>query len=273
MGKVWMGLLLAFMGGVASAEPPADVSAKAELSMRVAGTLELAADGSVTSWQVDEPDRLPDAVVDLVDRAAPAWRFEPLLVDGQPVASRVRASLRLVATQDGDESYSVSIRSAHFSDPDLEGQPPRIRRPPDLPASVVRLGAQGAVHLVLKVSRDGKVQDAVVEQVNLRTVGSARQMDEVRADFARAVLPSARTWRLSAQGAEERGYTVARMVVDFVIGKQAPDRSYGKWEAYIPGPRHRAPWAGDEVSPDALASGGIYTEGAQRRLLTPLQPG
>ncbi len=83
--------------------------------MRVAGTVELAADGSVTSWQVDKPDQLPDAVVALVDRAAPAWRFEPLLVDGRPAASRVRASLRLVATQDGSDNYSVSIRSAHFS--------------------------------------------------------------------------------------------------------------------------------------------------------------
>lgn len=129
------------------------------------------------------------------------------------------------------------------------------------------------MHLVLKVDHDGKVQDAVVEQVNLRTLGSARQMDEVRADFARAVLPAVRTWRLSGHDAEEGGYTVARMVVDFAIGKQSPDRSCGQWEAYIPGPRHSAPWAGDGVSPDALASGGVYTGAAQRRLLTPLQPG
>lgn len=272
MARIWMALLLAFVGNVAMAETPSPPAGQAELSMRVAGTLELAADGSVTSWQVDEPERLPDAVVELVGRAAPAWRFEPLLVDGQPAASRVRASLRVVATQSGDESYSVSIRSAHFSDPDLEARPPRMGRPPDLPASVVRLGAQGAVHLVLKVGGDGKVQDAVVEQVNLRTLGSAREMDEARADLARAVLRSARTWRLSGHDADERGYTVARMVVDFVIGK-APDRAYGKWEAYLPGPRQRAPWAGDEVSPDAMASGGLYTEGAQRRLLTPLQQG
>ncbi len=87
------------------------------------------------------------------------------------------------------------------------------------------------MHLVLKVDHDGKVQDAVVEQVNLRTLGSARQMDEVRADFARAVLPAVRTWRLSGHDAEEGGYTVARMVVDFAIGKQSPDRSCGQWEA------------------------------------------
>jgi len=118
----------------------------------------------------------------------------------------------------------------------------------------------------------------VVEQVNLRTVGSERQMQKMREEFAKAALVAARRWLLNpAPGESDRGYDVARIPVDFAIRthpSQMPAQVYGQWEVYIPGPRQRAPWAaGEDASPDAMASGELYPEGGQRRLMTSLQSG
>ena len=116
MARILMALLLALMAAVTIAARPAQLPEQAELSMLVTGTLELEPDGRVARWQVDDPEQLPDFVVELIGKAAPQWKFEPVLVEGEPVATRASASLRVVAQRTGEDSYKVTIRSAHFGD-------------------------------------------------------------------------------------------------------------------------------------------------------------
>jgi len=290
MGRIWIGLLLALMAAAVVSARPVALPEQAELSMLVTGTLELEPDGSVSRWELDQPDRLPKVVVELVAKAAPGWKFEPVLVEGEPVRTRVRTSLRVVASRAGDDTYRVSLRSAHFGEAAMTaeerqalGRPADVRAidmgPPTYPADALRAGAQGTVYVVLKIDRDGSVEDVVVEQVNLRTVGNERQMRWMRDVFAKATLQAVRKWSflVPTEGEDAgRDYWSLRIPVSYAVSRdgEVPEKVYGQWDAYIPGPRQRAPWASDEdASPDAMVAGQIYLEGRQRKLLTPLQSG
>jgi len=42
------------------------------------------------------------------------WRFEPVLLDGKPVAAKAPMSMRVVASKRDDGNYNIGIRSAYF---------------------------------------------------------------------------------------------------------------------------------------------------------------
>src|SRR5690606_26005401 len=63
-----------------------------------------------------------------------------------------------------------------------------------------------------------------------------------------------------------------RVPVEFRLYDDKP-AAYGQWEAYLPGPRTTAAWAQDDVSPDAIAAGGLQPVGGGLKLLTPLRKG
>ena len=50
----------------------------------------------------------------------------------------------------------------------------------------------------------------------------------------------------------------------------------GRWQNFVPGPRHPVPWASEEemaTATDALPDGGIFPMKPELRLLTPLHQG
>ena len=250
-----------------------------EASMVVTGTVDIDAQGEVTSHIVDQPDKLPDYVLELVDRAVPAFRFEPLLVDGSPASGQAKMSLRLVATQAGDGSMNVGIRSAHFgetySDTDASSVRRKNMRPPQYPSNVLVAGGTGTVYLLVKVGRDGRVEDVAAEQVNLTVVGTARAMESIREALARASISGARRWTFipPSEGPEAaHDHWVVRVPVDFRIGNNRRPR-YGEWASYHPGPRTRPDWARPTppaFSPDLLLADSLTPEMSRFRLLTPL---
>lgn len=64
--------------------------------------------------------------------------------------------------------------------------------------------AGGRAYLLVKVGRDGKVSNVVVEQVNLKFVASDTVMDQCRAMFARVSMSKARhphPWKQEDEGA------------------------------------------------------------------------
>ena len=68
-------------------------------------------------------------------------------------------------------------------------------------------------------------------------------------------------------------YWVVRVPVVFSLdGARDAKTAYGRWEAYVPGPRNPNPWKqGDEgsaFSPDALVPGQAYLAGSGLKLLT-----
>lgn len=280
--KVFAGLLLAVFAAVALAQSPRQVRNQAEASMVVTGHVDVEADGTVSAHGIDGRDGYPDYVLAMVDNAAPTWRFEPVLVNGEPVAARAKMSLRLVARPVGDGGYEVYIDSGRFgdySDTATDRATKRTMDPPLYPHDMVRAGAQGTAYVLLKIGRDGSVEEALVERVNLRTVGNDKQMERMRRSFSEASLRAARGWTFNPPTTGELvddDFWVARIPVEYNLsGDETRSGGVGSWQRYIPGPRAPQPaWVTRyDSGSDAVEPGGIAMLGNERRLLTPLGGG
>lgn len=274
------------ISGAASAELSIkEIRKQTEASMLVTGWVIIEADGAVGRLDIDQREKLPAAVAELIDKASGGWKFEPVVIDGHPRRGKARMSLRVVANRLEDGNYRVTLTGGHFGD---EADPEKLRQrsdsvrsiqmtPPRFPENAVRMGARGSVYLVIKVERDGSVGEVLAEQVNLGTVGNERQMRQMRQMrkwLSEAALTAARRWRFQPPTEGDTAnapFWQVRVPVDFLFwGEQLP--GYGEWRAYIPGPRQSAPWMeqDDACAPDALVAGEVYEVGKGRRLLTPL---
>lgn len=283
--KASLGIALLLASGIAAADRAA-VRKQAEASMLVTGSIQVDAVGKVTGFSFDQPDKLPAAVVDLLGNAVPKWRFEPVLVDGQPARVNTDMSIRIVANKLDNGDYKVGIRSAGFGD--LAGRNPKVVKaprkvaagtcpnmaPPRYPDGAARMGVASNVYLLLKVDREGRVIDAMAEQVNMKVVSDEKSMERWRKLFADVSLAQARKWCIAPGDEELAGnepWFVQRVPVMFHLSALP---SYGKWEAYVPGPRQANPWEEDQegpaFSPDTLLPGRAYAAGSGLKLLTKL---
>jgi len=283
--RPWMALPLLVCAFVVLAAGPGAVRKQVESSMLVTGTIDIEPDGSVSGHRLDQPEKLPKGVVLLIRRSTPDWRFEPVLVDGKAVKARARMSLRVVAKKIDQTSFNVEIRNASFGE-EREAPGTQVEsvgmKPPNYPRAAWSSGITGTVYLVVRIGRQGTVEDVVAEQVNLRVIGSERQMQQGRDLLAQAAVQAARHWTfkpptLGVHAAEP--FWSARIPVDFAFDDDpsiSKHGQYGKWEAYVPGPRQLVPWileSADSESPDAMMAGGVYQVGQGPRLLTPLGKG
>ena len=249
------------------------------MSLLVRGHADIDREGRVTAHALEQPDQLPDFVVALVADAMPQLRFEPVLVDGAPALARAKMTLRVVAQRDGDH-MRLSFRSMHFGEehaalPDEERVTSVQMAPPRYPATAVRVGGQGTVYLLVKIGRDGLVEDVVVEQTNLASIGTARQMERLRSQLEQSSLTAARTWRFSPPTTGEdagQDYWPLRVPVEYSLADKRKPR-YGQWIAYHPGERTVRPeWAPEEskgFNPDLLAAGTAHSADSKFRLLNP----
>lgn len=281
-----LGVLLAaacLLPMVSSAQTARQMRQQVEASMLVTGHVDIALDGSVTAQTLDQPDKLPDYVVQLIERVVPTLRFEPVLVDGSPVLARAKMSLLLVAKPAGDGSMDIAIKSANFGeeyDPDDTGRVQSIEMvPPRYPMNIAQMGGKGTVYLLVKVGRDGRVDDVIAEQTNLTVLGNASQMQAIRRGLEKAAVDRARQWTFAPPttgDAASNDYWVIRVPVDFSLtdsGRLPPGPAYGQWVGYVPGVQSRPIWAMPDppgFAPDALAAGGVHQGASRFRLLTPL---
>ena len=279
------GLLLLVCAELGFAQSPQTIRKQVEASMLVTGSILIERDGSVSGLEVDQREKLPEVVASLVENSGPAWTFEPVLVDGEPRKVKARMSLFIVAKKLEDGAFRVGIQSGYFGKDAMSAEermqePDAIKRvemkPPSYPMSALEKGARGTAYVVLKIGPDGKVMDAAVEQVNLRTIGDVNEMKRMRSAFSRSAITAAMKWVFSVPATDlmrEQGFVSVRVPVDYEFaGNTLP--TYGQWNSYIPGPREQIPWvqentgAGD--SPEAMLAGGLYEMGKGLRLLTPL---
>lgn len=276
-----LGLAL-LVAGLAVAATPKQVRQQTEASMLLTGSIEIEADGTVRGYGIDHKDKVPDYVLANIDKWVPTWRFSPVLVDGKATPARAKMSLRMAAEPTGDDKFAIYIAGANFGDDSESGSTDSVAsrklKPPVFPRDVINMGGKGTVYLVLKVGRQGTVEDVAVEQVNLTVYSSEQEMKRIRRRLAAASVQRAWEWTFSAPStgvlAGEEFWSV-RVPVDFAY---VGDRSvaYGQWEGYLPGPHTRAPWLADEAADknsDALVSGAVHMVGTGPRLLTPLQEG
>lgn len=275
MGKrIWIGLLLASWLGAAWAGGPSAVRKQVESSLLVTGTIDIQADGSVVGHALDKPETIADAIAGIIARAVPLWRFEPIELDPGVTRARATMSIRLVARKIEDGNLSVEISAVRFIGRPRPGEVPVgvKRQHPAYPKLAMRHGVGGTVYTVMKVGRDGRVEDAVAEQVNLRIVTSEKDMEGWRDLLAEAALRAARQWTFSppTEGDEAgKPYWLVRVPMEFVAWKQKSTEE-GQWHAYVPGPPRETPWKWSDRSgegADAFAAGGEYPVGSGPRLL------
>ena len=262
----------AFGGG------PGAVRKQVEASMLVTGKIDVDSIGAVSGFSLERQEKLPAGVVNLIAKAVPTWKFEPVVIDGKPTNVTTRMNIRLVARKLDDDNYSIELRSAGFGSPsDKSADRPRGQKltPPAYPGNAVASGVAGTVYLLVRAGRDGKVTDVIAEQVNLKVVASENAMQQWRHVFEDASVRQAKQWTFTppTEGKDaDADHFVMRVPVVFSLDDHPASKAYGRWEAYVPGPRKANPWQDDEegigFSPDTLAPGGAYLAGSGLRLLT-----
>lgn len=280
--KQWLvGLFCILMACAAFAEGPAAVRKRAEASMLVTGTIDVMPDGSVRSYAIDQVDKLPPIVVQVIRQNVPGWKFQ--LEDRQDAAVRAKMSLRILAKRVDDQHESIGISGAQFGeDHKVPGETVsyKTRLPPRYPGLALRSKVSGTVYLVVRVGRNGQVEDAAAEQVNLAVYANDRDMELFRNDLAKAAIMAARQWTFNTPTTGKHvadDYWVARVPVNFnLLPLGASDASvpYGKWQAYVPGPHQLVPWLEKSKllsgAADTVPDGGLYPAYQSLRLTTPL---
>jgi len=236
--------------------------------------------------QLRQEEKLPEGVVKLVREQALQWRFEPIVVDGKAVRAIAPMSVRVIARRLEGGSYEVSLRGVSFQkydSTDPQNVSSITMNPPRYPELAFRAGATGSVYLLVKVGRDGKVEDAFAEQVNLTYLSRESDQRRFRELLAKNAVTAAKGWtfRVPTEGdSATQPYWNVRVPISYNIGDSRPDQgaeTYGRWKSYVAGPRASAPWRTQdqnaEASPDSLAEGGVYMADRNTgpRLLTPLQ--
>lgn len=283
-------VLLLAVAPMVFAMGPGGVRKQVEASMLVTGTVQIDTAGKVVGHSLDEQEKLPPGVVAVIDKAVPGWTFEPVQIDGHAANVSARMSVRVIAKRTEGDNYFVTLRSASFGDaaekfPQRKSAPRNDGNknaekvcktgltPPAYPMQAAQHGVASNVYLLLKVGQDGKVLDAIAEQVNLKVVTDEANMKRWRGVFANTALHQAAQWCLEPPTDPEvaqAGFFVARVPVLFTF----EDTKYGHWEAYVPGPRQANPWdkkdEGPSFSPDTLAPGTAYAVGSGLKLLTDL---
>lgn len=246
------------------------------VSMLVTGTIEVDQQGDVERFELDQRDKLPESVDRLFAEAVPAWRFEPTLADGLPVAVRAPMRVRVVATKASEDSDSLLVRvgSASFGASGEGGLRMAESEPPQYPLNLLRMSLGGTVYFLMKVGRTGRVEDVVAEQVNLDVVASERNMRRRRAQLAKSAVSAARDWTFvpPTDGDEvDAPFWVLRGIISFSTDDRPPP-DYGEWAAYVPGPRTVPDWAGVDAAAgvDSSQAGQFYPIGRGLKLLTPL---
>lgn len=268
MTRMLAGLMLMGLTFAALATTPGEVRKRAEASMVVTGSIEVMPDGSVHSYTIDHPEKLPPVVVSLIQNNVPAWKFK---LDNNPqVIERAQMNLRIVARIVDDTHDTVAIASTNFDRPFVPGQSPasKDRVAPKYPKEAIEARVSGTVFLLLRVGRDGMVMNAGVEQVNLGEYGNDREMKRYSAMLADSALNAAKQWTFNVPTSGPTAnypFWYVRVPVEYnlqPVGPSPAKNLYGKWNVYIPGPREVIPWLQPNTgqptqSSDAIPAGSI----------------
>ncbi|GGA39235.1 energy transducer TonB [Dyella nitratireducens] len=278
--KRWVaGGLLALSAWTASAGPSGAHKA-VEASMLVTGWIEVAPDGSVHGYTIDQPEKLPQTVINLIKKDVPAWKFR----FDEPAAAiqRTPMHMRIKATPVDDKHDVIAISDASFGDlsgNDTDSISSKARQPIKYPREAVEAGVAGTVYMIIRVNRQGKVEDIAAEQVDLHVRIREAQMRYFRDMLAKAAIESAKNWTFNlpttGKHAADPYWNVA-VPVSFNFGPphMSDDADYGKWDIYVPGPRQPVPWmtadAQNAISPNTIPAGSISQAESSLHLTTPL---
>ncbi len=271
-------LLLALLVALpAFAAGPGGVRKKVEASMQVTGQVVIAPEGNLQSYALDQPELLPAEVKSLLAKYLPACEFSVVTASGKPETVTSRMSLQVLARQDSEGGFTLTVNASQFADPDAPQEIKAVdMAPPNYPMDAARMGFSGTVYVVLRLNPDGTVAQAHAEQVNMTVVASDNVLRTGRRLLEKAALVKARDWRFQIMSARlaEAGPVDVRVPVDFTFSPESAsgESKYGKWQGYVPGPYAAIPWrpqATDGQGLGALAAGGLYPLDSRIKLKNP----
>ncbi|MGH8184853.1 MAG: energy transducer TonB [Rhodanobacteraceae bacterium] len=264
----WRLLMALAVPGLAFAHGGVDAAKRSvEGSMLVTGEIAVNPDGGVYGYSLDHRDKLPPAVVNLIDQTLTGWKFTPVKVNGKPELAKAFMSLRIVAKQIDAKHDAISVESAAFGAETTQAHKTSdcanvasvangacltylTRRPPDYPRNLINDLVSGTVYLVLEVDRQGRVAQVAVEQVDLREIADGATLGRWRRELGDVSLAAARKWTFQvpqAGSGEGWNHWIVFVPVNYAIDvfgqkKKIGEPDYGQWDAYVPGPVNSIPW-------------------------------
>lgn len=261
MNRLMLSLLLA-ASPVLAATPDVQV-----YTARAEGSLTIGADGRVLDVELSSDGSLGTGVLDGYEERIRAWRFEPIVEDGQPVNAKGLMQLSLVAAREkGNRTATFGIRSVRFMDPEPKSPYAEGTRwvPPSYPMNALKAGVDADVMLVLKLDGQGRVLSAATEQLALRGV-STRQPHQANlaAQFRRSAEQAAVKWTIAGQPEGQ----LVRVPVKYNTGRWDTG-----WAPTAIQPVELPEWAVLELTAEQateLNANGVATA-EQFKLLTPL---
>lgn len=276
MSSIRSGLLALLLMAGASAAPAsggqaAPAAGEAVLTLRVDGQLTIDPEGRVSEYRVE--GSLDPAVAGMLQRAVPAWRFKPILVDGKPAIATSPMRITLAA-EEMAEGYRVKVDNVVFwpntpeqhaaaeasrlAHPDMRvaGEAPRpgvrilskTMRPPVYPPEMMQAGVEGIVLLSLRLHPDGSVAEAFASQSSLLNVkGRPEILDRGRIMLERNAATAARRWKFMVLAEDAAtlapGDLTVRVPVEYRLGAMTEGGSLaGQWRHEFRGPNRPAPW-------------------------------
>lgn len=269
-------LICLILPSIALAANEYQVAKRVEASMVVTGSIELALDGSVHAYTLDQQNKLPSAVVALVGKTVQGWKFQPVLFNGSPVLAKAAMSLRVVAKKLDGDKYALSVSGASFGkETSGDSIAWKDKVAPRYPQAALDNYVSGTVYLDALVDRQGRVEKVGVEQVDLRNIASDPQMRAWRNVLGRAALSAVSKWTFSVPASSEyadAANRVVRIPVNFVLNYTgSPKHGYGDWDGYVPGPIENISWAQPHApsygSADAIPDGGLAFQDDRRFVL------
>ncbi|WP_130619211.1 energy transducer TonB [Dyella amyloliquefaciens] len=275
----WMGCCLLSLAALGAAHAQS-VRKTAEASMVLTGTVDVNPDGSLHGYTIDKRELVPSDVAAIVDKNVSRWTFK--LSSPTTEVIHTKMSLLVLAKPMGDDKYSVTVSGSSFGENDGsngESVSYKSHKPnPTYPKAAVSARVSGTAFLLLRIGRDGTVEEAVAEQVNLDQYGTANEMRQYRKMLADASLLAARQWtyNVPTHGKSVNDpYWQVRVPVSFNLLPfgERPKETYGRWHGYIPGPRETPPWISQTLlgeAPDAMPDDGLHAGNSALRLATPL---
>lgn len=264
-----------------------DLKNVAEASMLVEGKATLNPDGSIASYSLREPEKLPAPVIDLIKENITTWKLVFVQAPTGPVEEDM--TMRVIATDIDRTHTTLRLASAHFEDanrPANEVVHSKDQVQPSYPRRSIDGHVSGTVYVLVRVGRDGHVLDADAEQVNLHQYVARSEQTIYRKDLAAASIKAIKQWTFevpSAGPTAGQPYWYSRVPVKFhlhQIGNPAFDshtgEDYGTWEIYVRGPRENISWLKDQTllaeAPDSTTDSGVHQLGIGPTLQTPLAP-
>ncbi len=282
--RTWLAMTLTLVAFSAWASGTSELRKQTEASMLLTGTVEVAQDGSLRSYHLDQSEKVDASIRDFIDSNVKRWSF---VVGPLPTGVSAKAtilnsmSILVVAKPVEGDRYLLRLAASYFSakSPEHGAEVAPVKMtPPVYPSDAVRARVKGKVYLLIKVAPDGAVEDAIAEQVNLGVVGNnEKEMERWRKVLANSALTAAKRWRFVVPTLGDQAHQpffLVRAPIEYEIDPKKKTE-YGEWVSYIPGPRHPNQWEQAEdnpgFAPDALAAnGGVYSNDGLR-LKSPLQ--